>query len=442
MKKETIEKKISGAFVMQEILRLRKHRLEDRTQMRDIQNEGVKRIMKRAYEVPFYRAKFDAANLTPDDFNAWQDLVKFPLTTKEELREWMLSETEKEGWDPDKWVPYSTSGSTGIPLTTYMTPRENAKVVANWVRICMENGYRPAKHSTLALKDERIIKARKNGRDSLLQKFGVGKREVISFESDGETILNELNTRKPDFFYLQRSKLEQMLLYAKRAKKEVWQPKLICVIGENIDARTAEMLDEYFPGTVFSSYGSQETGACTFTRPGRYTHHVITSDTHVVLLLNEEGKLAREGKMVVTNLFIESFPIINYDIGDSAVFTKKNGTLYLKEIYGRKNDNAILEFSDGSSVACYSLYALMEDRRDILQFCFVQDERDHIEVLLAEDPDRAGDRAEVETQIGEGLSRILPEGVGVSFKWVEEILPDANGKRSFVRAFRQPEGSR
>ena len=33
---ETIEKKISGAFVMQEILRLRKHCLEDRMQMRDL----------------------------------------------------------------------------------------------------------------------------------------------------------------------------------------------------------------------------------------------------------------------------------------------------------------------------------------------------------------------------------------------------------------------
>ena len=44
--------------------------------------------VRRAYErVPHYRARFDAAGVHPDDLRRLEDISRFPLTTKEDLRQ-------------------------------------------------------------------------------------------------------------------------------------------------------------------------------------------------------------------------------------------------------------------------------------------------------------------------------------------------------------------
>ena len=53
----------------------------------------------------------------------------------------------------------STSGSTGTPLKTIVSPRENAFLTANWLRIAVKNGVNPFTAKTLALKDPQIVAA-------------------------------------------------------------------------------------------------------------------------------------------------------------------------------------------------------------------------------------------------------------------------------------------
>ena len=52
-----------------------------------LQNKRIKKLMKRAYEIPFYKKRFDEASVTPDDINCAEDLAKLPVLTKDELRE-------------------------------------------------------------------------------------------------------------------------------------------------------------------------------------------------------------------------------------------------------------------------------------------------------------------------------------------------------------------
>lgn len=79
------------------------------------QNRKLRKLMKRAYEIPFYRKKFDTAGLKPKDIKNREDLVKFPILTKNEIKEWLtpLVDSEKE-----RMHIVSTSGSTGTPLKT------------------------------------------------------------------------------------------------------------------------------------------------------------------------------------------------------------------------------------------------------------------------------------------------------------------------------------
>lgn len=59
-----------------------------RDQMREIQLERLKKIVKYAYErVPFYKKKFDEIGLLPEDTKTLEDIKKIPYTTKADLRD-------------------------------------------------------------------------------------------------------------------------------------------------------------------------------------------------------------------------------------------------------------------------------------------------------------------------------------------------------------------
>ena len=150
--------------------------------------------MKRAYEIPFYRKKFDVAGLKPKDIKNREDLVKFPILTKNEIKEWLtpLVDSEKE-----RMHIVSTSGSTGTPLKTIVSPRENAFLTANWLRIAVKNGVNPFTAKTLALKDPQIVAA---GNESIIQKFGILRRKKLPFTAEPDYLVAEFNKYKPDFF--------------------------------------------------------------------------------------------------------------------------------------------------------------------------------------------------------------------------------------------------
>ncbi|SDE61054.1 phenylacetate--CoA ligase PaaK [Rhodospira trueperi] len=59
-----------------------------RDQIAAVQTRRMAWSLRHAYEnVPHYRAKCDAAGVSPDDFKDLSDLARFPFTTKQDLRE-------------------------------------------------------------------------------------------------------------------------------------------------------------------------------------------------------------------------------------------------------------------------------------------------------------------------------------------------------------------
>jgi len=56
-------------------------------EIRALQVVRLKDALSRAYErVPPYKRKFDAARVRPDGLERLEDIVKFPFTTKDDLR--------------------------------------------------------------------------------------------------------------------------------------------------------------------------------------------------------------------------------------------------------------------------------------------------------------------------------------------------------------------
>lgn len=118
---------------------LNSHDLCDR-KIYKLQNKKLKKLMKRAYQIPLYRKKFEEAGLRPEDITCREDLAAFPVLTKQEIKDWltpMLSEVS------GKYHVFSTSGSTGTPLKVFVSPKENSYLTANWLRMAMKQGINP-----------------------------------------------------------------------------------------------------------------------------------------------------------------------------------------------------------------------------------------------------------------------------------------------------------
>ncbi|MCC8073656.1 MAG: hypothetical protein LIO62_05975 [Clostridiales bacterium] len=426
---EWMEYKLKNCLILVYLISLKHHNLFDADKIKKIQNRKIRQMMRCAYEIPLYRKKFEQVHMTPEDFKCAEDLKKFPLLTKQEIREWIEPEVRNNPKKFKYWKKYTTSGSTGTPLMVVGSPKEDAILSANWLRIACVNGINPIFDKTMALKDPQIIKQR-NGKDSIFQKFGVCRRTCVSFLADGKTILDAINSEKPDFLYINRSKLVQTLMYVQEKGLEIYEPKLVSVVGEGIDKNSEDLINKYFSNVINASYGLMETGACSFTLKGDYKRYYFTGDTHVVNIYNSSDN--ENGRIVVTNLFFKKYPIINYDTLDSASTGQEAGVPYMENICGKFND--MLHFADGSDVDYHSFYSVMEKRNDILQFRIVQKSFYQIEIHLVKNNEKALlSNEKISHEIESAIRGIIrDQKVNYDFIWHDELEPDDNGKRRFI----------
>src|SRR6201998_4561199 len=102
-----------------------------RDEIAALQRERLAWTLRHAYEnVPHYRTAFDQADVHPDDFRALEDIAKFPLTAKQDLRAnypFGMFAVPRE-----KLVRlHASSGTTGKPTVVGYT----AKDIDTWAHV-------------------------------------------------------------------------------------------------------------------------------------------------------------------------------------------------------------------------------------------------------------------------------------------------------------------
>lgn len=116
----------------------------ERERIRRLQSERLRLMVRYVYaHSPFWRRKFDAIGLLPEEIRGVEDLHKIPLCTREEL------EADQHEHPPFgsyvctprwKWAKFfTTSGTTGTPLRRVFSRRDWEYVVersvrAGWIR--------------------------------------------------------------------------------------------------------------------------------------------------------------------------------------------------------------------------------------------------------------------------------------------------------------------
>ena len=398
------------------------------------QNRKVYRLMKRAYNIPVYREKFDLSGTTPEDYHSAEDLVKFPTLTKPELRKWMQSEWENHPEKHADTVILTTSGSSGIPLTMLYTQKEQACSDANWARVLSMAGYRPLRGKMYSFTPSHKV-ARMHKRDSIVQLFGLMRRKVVSEEKavgDGlADMIRDINEYKADLLVLRRNVMIRLVQYAEEHNMELRKPKFYSPAGETVDALSRRILARAFGNGLIDAYGIAEMGSFIYEFPGE-DYRYVGNDIAVANVYNDQNELSDDGRIIATSLYKHTYPIINYETGDLAKSFVKDGIRYFTDIIGRMNDLVKHESGDDSSAA--ELMLIANHAEGLSQFRFIQETYHDLLIQMVPDPFVENvDKEKAERVIAEEINKLFGDEFRIRFEWLNELPPDKTGKmRCFV----------
>lgn len=423
---DKLQKKMTNVMLFAALMKLDKKIGTDLKAEKRKQNRNIQKLMRKAYKIPFYRERFEKAGVKPSDIKTSEDLAKLPLLTKDELRIWMKEEAAKP--EHKEWYADTTSGSSGIPLTILLSPREKAYMMANWFRVLMKAGYNPVFGKTMSrvnAHDEQH-----GDYDTFLQRFGILRRRYVNQYAPEKEVIRRINAYKPDMLYLNKTELMRIALYCRNHHCKVWKPKFYAPVGEKTDDVARELFIKVFGPQLVDSYGSAETGACMLRVPGS-NEYVIHNDSFVVNLYDDENRLADEGKVVITPLFKTDVPLINYVIGDRAVSRTEEGIRFITRIEGRMND--FFKYESGEVTTFFEITPVIAHNKDILQIRFIQKDYEHIHIQIVQDTANSSrTKAEIEERLTAQFLQVMKHPFEFEYEWMDCIPPDKNGKLRMI----------
>lgn len=398
------------------------------------QNRKIYKLMKRAYKIPVYRAKFDQSGTMPEDYHSAADLVKFPTLTKSELRKWMQTEWDDHPEKHKDTVVLSTSGSTGTPLRMLYTLKEKACSDANWARVLSMAGYKPLTGKMYSFRAGGR-ETRTHGRDSIIQELGLMRRKLVSESSavgDGiADMIRDISDYKADLIVLQRNVMVRLVKYAEEHNLELRRPIIYAPVGEIVDPVSRKVLKNAFGDGLIDAYGLTELGSFIYEFPGKKFRYVA-NDIAVANVYNDKDELADDGRIVVTSLYKTTYPIINYETGDLGKSFIKDGVRYFTDITGRMND--LVRHEDGTDTSASELMIIAYHTTGLSQFRFTEETYHDMLIQLVEEPFNGSmSREAIEQTFVSEVKKLFGDEFKIRIEWLDELPPDRTGKmRCFV----------
>ncbi|MDC6364430.1 MULTISPECIES: phenylacetate--CoA ligase family protein [Flavobacteriaceae] len=388
------------------------------TDVNQIRQKNLNRLLGNAVNsVPFYK-----------EYAGYTELSDFPIIDKNVVLnnyEAFASVDYKEA----NLYKSSSSGSTGIPFSIYQNKTKRQRNTADVIHFLEETGgavgnklyyiklwdYTNAKKWwTRFVQNIFVHNVTNNGEEDMAK--------LISKIEDDNSLKTILGY--PSFFEELCNHLDK-----NKVNPKVKNIKSIITISEALKQEERDRMTHYFKAPVFERYSNQENGILaqqTKRSDGKYVlnwasfHFEILeldSDKHV-----QHGGL---GRIVVTDLFNFSMPLIRYDTGDMGIYGKdNNGFAYLSQIYGRRMD-AIYD-TKGNIVSPFIFYMVL-DFSKVKQFQFIQKRRTEYLFKLNGRPEDVQ-----EAEIIKYFQNYLGEDAIIKFSYVEEIPLLSSGKRKKI----------
>lgn len=202
-------------------------------------------------------------------------------------------------------------------------------------------------------------------------------------------------------------------------------------IAEPLNANVRGAVSAAFHCPIYNRYATMETGVLGHAENDGHMQ-LNRASYHVEVLSESDNRpvaIGDKGRVVVTDLFSDAFPLIRYEIGDTAVLHEADelGAKLIKSPEGRIVEE--IYRPDGNIVSWAVLYDLLIEVPHVIQYQFCQIGRAQYELhLVAGSEFKANDGAQLKSQ----LEMILGQDSDVSIRLRDQIPPLPSGKRPMV----------
>ncbi len=414
-----------------------------RDELRAGQAAALARLVRHAYDhVPFYRARFDAACVGPDELATPERLVRLPVVRRAELRD--AGDAWASTVEPLPTIHKQTSGTSGEPLLFGYEPDSEHWRRAVKYRGYAWAGYRPgdrALHFWGAPEPSepawatrvKIAIDRRMHRDIFLPC-------AVMTDEHLHDIVRAIERVQPDVLVCYAQAGAELARFVVQHGLRTWPTiPVICGAEQLMPRDRADLVDAFGP-SVFDTYGCREVMMIGAECEAHDGLHVAMENLIVEVIVTENGRgrparPGETGEVVITDLHNLGMPFIRYANGDIATVGVDRRCACgrtlprIEAVQGRISET--LHDASGAPVSGIAISFLVQDvSRAVRQFQAVQ-HRDRsltLQLVLAEAlSDTALD------QIRANAARLLG-GLDVRIAIVDELPRSAAGKHQLVIA--------
>lgn len=336
--------------------------------------------------VPLYRERYKEYW---EHLESWEDFLKLPFLSRQEAAE---RNPHLHGVNPPfgaSPIPGSaTSGSSGAKVSIQSTDVGEAMRIATALRefewmeldprvpsLFIRSMAKPEDANYEKLRGG--MKITTEGRDALMSMYHTKDKFLIDTSAPSDVLAKFIDAAKPEYILCFPSALRAAIPFLNSNHAVRW----IKTIGETLDASTRKVFESTFGSTVYDSYSCQELNSIAFSKnPDNYLR--IHEENVLVEIVDEGGKEADSGRVLLTSLHPAITPFIRYDIGDLATFadSKTNALRQIAHIDGRVFSQ--IRNSEGNLVSDSPLFVALHSLEGYVAIQLIQHSIHKFELLI------------------------------------------------------------
>ena len=360
----------------------------------------------------------------------WKTLSDFPVLTKGDFIENYDKILVDNSGEQGNLYRLSTSGSTGTPFTVLCDGDKMNRVNMNFIS-CMElNGFRMGmKRGEFRawIKGKNTLSMWKSFKNNLI---------MVDISNMGEEALEkicrDIEKKKIQVLVSYSSALVALSQYLKKTGRDIskWKVEMIFSMGEALPDGTYDLLKEIFGFSPVRSYGNNENGfiAIQLDEEKEYTIDLYNFYTEILKMDSDEPAEPGElGRIVVTDYYNKTFPMIRYDTGDTGkmrIYKDEKGRVHGKflEIYGRRG--SLMYNCQGEPLSIHVFMNILLNFEGVVyQAKCIQWEKKKYELLINADREKL----KIEEVLA-AYRKYLGEEAQIQVTYVEEIPVQSSGK--------------
>lgn len=417
--------------------------IADRNALHAFIEKRLNDLLLHAYQhTQYYHKIFDQIGIIKGGRADLSLIHEIPLLTKEIIRK-NHNELVSDDFKKRGWYQNSSGGSTGEPVRLIQDRQflRWANATNNYYYRNILNIDEPMVKKVLIWGSERDLFTGTMGIKAKIINWLTNNIMLNSFRmtsADIEKYIRTINTYKPNLIRGYAGSLYEICRYAQRNNLEIYSPSVVVCAAETLNDEMRDQIESVFGRRVYNFYGSREVsnlaGECKdgLMHSFAFWNYLELLDEH-----NRPVKYREEGRVIVTNLFNYSMPLIRYEIGDTAVLGAEscscgNVLPTFEKITGRITDHFVLK--NGATVPAeffIHMLGVVCNTGEIKQFQVVQEDYNKIRILAVIG---AGLTEDYRKKVESKMKVAMGSDCEITWDFVDNIPKTLTGKYLYTKS--------